>query len=170
MAELDRRQCLTVTGAMLSAGLAGCSSITGGDGGGGPDYETDQKEELLLSAEVFPDGWVRNDEINENFDAVFANEDESIVVLTTVEIGEDSGEAKDAYDSAESGFSNTNEIDIGNKAFWATRNEEIAYTIFRHSNALGQSAALRESGAEIQPDQSRSQEYAREMYQSWQDL
>lgn len=168
--ELNRRGYLAMAGATVASGLAGCSSITGDGGGSGPEYETDQKEEMLLSVDAFPDGWVRNDGLNDNFDAVFANDDESIIVLISVEIGEDAGEAKDSYESSESGFSNTNEIDIGNEAFWSTRNEEIAYTIFRHSNAIGQAAALRESGTEVQPDQSRSQQYARELYEHWQEL
>ena len=59
--ELNRRRYLAVAGAMVGGGLAGCSSIAGG--GGGPEYESDQKEEMLLSVDAFPGGWVRNDEI-----------------------------------------------------------------------------------------------------------
>jgi len=167
--KLSRRYYITSMAAIGSIGLSGCSGILGDDSSG-PAYEEEQEEEMLLSVDSFPDGWVRNDAINENFDAVFANEDESIIVLTSVDVGENVSEAKEAMDASESGYSNTNEIDIGDEAFWATRNDQVAYTIFRHSNAVGQVAAARESGAEVVPDQSRSQQYAREMVSHWQDI
>jgi len=58
--ELNRRRYLAVAGAMVGGGLAGCSGIPSGSGG--PEYKSDQKEEMLLSVDAFPNGWVRNDE------------------------------------------------------------------------------------------------------------
>ncbi|WP_197428569.1 hypothetical protein [Halapricum sp. CBA1109] len=104
--DLRRRRYLTTFGATAGAlTLAGCSG-DGDDGenddedeGSGdddstteaaadtePQYDTGANTELLLSLDAFPDGWVRDDSLNENFDAVFRNEDGSIVVLTTAEI------------------------------------------------------------------------------------
>ncbi|MDL0140305.1 hypothetical protein PNP85_12410 [Halobacterium salinarum] len=164
----DRRRFLATTAAVGSIGLAGCLGVISGSSS--PKYESDQKEEMLLSVDAFPSGWKRNDELNENFDGVFMSEDESLVVLLSIEVYEEVGQAKESHETSESGFSDTNEIDIGNEAFWTTRNDEIAYTIFRHSNALGQAAAIQESGVSLQPDQSRSQKYAREMYSHWEEL
>ena len=166
--ELNRRRYLVVAGATVGSGLAGCSSIPGG--GGGPEYESDQKEEMLLSVDAFPDGWVRNDEMNENFDAGFTNEDESVLVLIKVEIFDEISEAKDRMETARAGVSDPNDYPIADDAFWATQNDEFAATLFRHSNGVGQSAAVRESGREVVPDQQRSQEYAETMYEHWQDL
>ena len=186
--ELNRRRYLTAIGATASAlTLAGCSSSGNGSGDGpndsnstdtptntptdtGPEYDQGSKEEMLLSVNSFPDGWVRNDDINENFDAVFTNEDESIVVLTTVEIFEDVAGAEDRMETARAGVSEPNDYPIADNAFWATRNEEIACTLFRHSNAVGQACAVRESGSEVVPDQARSQDYATALFEHWQTL
>lgn len=165
----SRRQVLATTAATIgSIGLTGCSGILGGLSG--PNYETDQKEEMLLSIDSFPDGWVRNDEINDNFDAGYTSEDESIVVLMSVEVSEEVSGAEDRFKTAKSGMSEPNDYELADEAFWATRNEEVASTLFRHSNAVGQSLGLRESGIDVVPDQSRSQDYARKMFSHWQDM
>lgn len=169
--ECNRRRYLS-TALTTTAGLslAGCSDILGGDGDGGPQYESEQREAMLLTVDDFPSGWQRNDELNDNFDAIFLNGDGSIVVMTMVEISEEVSAAKDRMENARAGVSDPNEYTIGDDSFWATRNNEIACTIFRHSNAVGQACALRESGAEVVPDQSRSQDYATTMYNQWQEL
>jgi hypothetical protein len=178
--ELNRRRYLTAIGTTASAlALAGCS---GGDDSGngtndgtstetqtntGTEYEQGSKEAMLLSVEAFPDGWTRNDEINQNFDAVFTNGDQSIVVLATVEIFADVAGAEDRIETAQAGVSEPNDYPIADEAFWATRNDQIACTMFRHSNAVGQVCATRESGSGVVPDQSRSQQYAEMLYQEW---
>jgi len=177
--KLNRRQYLaTIATSAGGTVLAGCSGLTGGGGGGtptetatptapSPQYDQGSKEELLLSVGAFPDGWVRNDELNENFDAVFTSEDESIVVLLTVEIFDDIDGAENRMETARAGVSEPNEYPIADEAFWATRNDEIACTLFRHSNGVGQACAVRESGTDVVPDQSRSQQYAQTMYDQW---
>lgn len=168
--ELTRRRCLTVSGATVLAGLAGCSSITGDGGSSGPDYESGQKEELLLTLDAFPDGWSRDDDLNDNFDAVFLSEDESIIVLVSVEIFDDVAGAEDRIETARAGVSDPNDYPIADEAFWATQNDQFAATMFRDSNAVGQVGAMRESGAEVIPDQTRSQQYAETMYENWEDV
>lgn len=163
--EMKRRQYLTMS-ALAATGLSGCTSSFND----GPQYDEDSKDEMLLSVEAFPDGWHRDDDINDNFDAVFANEDDSIVVMLSIQLSEDIETAKENFESSKSSYRDPQEIDIGDEAFWDTRNEEMASTIFRHSNALGQTVAARQSGMEINPDQQRSQNYAGEMYDHWQDL
>jgi len=162
--DLNRRRYLAMAGATIAGGLAGCSSITGG----GPEYESDQREGMLLSVDAFPDGWVRK--VNDNFDAMFTNEDESIAVLLAVEIFDEVSGAEDRMETSRAGVSEPTDYPIADEAFWATRNEQIACTIFRHSNAVGQACALRESGIEVVPDQARSQDYAGMMYEHWEDL
>lgn len=162
---MDRRTYLTTMAVTVgSVGFAGCSGMLEE-----PQYEEGSKEDLLLEVDAFPNDWHRDDEINENFDACFTNEDESIIVLLSVEIEEGIEEAEKSFESSKSGFRDPQEIDIGEEAFWDTQNDEVAFTIFRHSNALGQAVAARQSGMDINPDQSRSQKYAREMYDNWQE-
>ena len=73
-------------------------------------------------------------------------------------------------ETARAGVSDPNDYPIADEAFWATQNDEIATTLFRYSNGVGQSAAVGESGREVVPDQQRSQEYAETTYERWQDL
>ena len=78
--SMNRRQYLAGTGTTTTVAIAGCvGSITGGSSG--PEYEDVTKEDLLLDVSSFPDGWVRDDQINDDFDAVFASSDETIIVL-----------------------------------------------------------------------------------------
>lgn len=165
---MERRKYLATVGATVSGfALAGCSDGNGGDSDSGPEYAQGDKESMLLSVDAFPDGWTRNDEINENFDAVFANEDQSIIVLIKVEIFDEVAGAEDRMETARAGVSEPNDYPIADNAFWATRNDQIACTLFRHSNAVGQACATRESGTEVVPDQSRSQDYAETMFEQW---
>lgn len=121
----------------------------------------------MLTIDDFPDGWVRDDQVNENFDGVFLNEDETIVVLTAVQVLEDVSTAEDEFQNSRSGFRDPQDYDLGDEAFWDTRNEELAFTIFRASNAMGQAASLRQSGMETQPDTQRAQNYAETMYDNY---
>lgn len=164
--EKTRRQVLATTATVSAVGLAGCSS----GGSTGPQYETNMKDQMLLSTNAFPDGWERDEDFNENFDVSFFSEDESIIVLISVEIFEDITSAEDRMETSRAGVSEANDYPIADEAFWATRNEELACTLFRHSNAVGQSCATRQSGMDVNPDQARSQDYATEMYEQWGEL
>jgi len=132
----------------------------------GPQYSQNSKEDMLLSVSAFPEGWFRNDGLNEEFDAIFLSADESIIVLTTVEIFDDIEGAENRIETAQAGVSEPNDYPIADEAFWAVQNE-LACTMFRHSNAVGQACAVRESGADVVPDQQRSQQYAQEMFDQW---
>lgn len=153
--------------AVAIAAVAGCSQITGDSGG--PDYEDVERSEFLLEESDFPDEWVRNDQLNDNFDAVFTSEDESIAVLLSIGIHDTVDSAKEDYDSSFESFREPEEMSFADEAFWDTRND-LAFTIYRDSNLLGQAAALRESGVEVQPDQARAQQYSKDMYDHWQSL
>jgi len=166
---MQRRTYLaTVGSAAGSLALAGCSGDDSDDSDdGGPQYDQDSEEGMLLSLDAFPDGWVRDDDLNEDFDAGFSSEDESVIVLVSVEVFDEVSEAEDRIETIRAGVSDPNDYPIADEAFWATRNQQLALTLFRDSNAVGQVTALRESGTEVVPDQSRSQQYAETMYDQW---
>ena len=166
---MNRRQYLTGTAAATTVAIAGCvGSISGGSSG--PKYEDVTKEEMLLDESAFPDGWVRDDQLNDNYDAGFANSDETIIVLLGVQINDDIETAEENFEQSRAGFRDPQDLDIGDEAFWDTRNDQSASTILRDSNVLGESAASRESTGEVIPDQRRSQQYAREMFSHWRDI
>jgi hypothetical protein len=173
-----RRYLATVTAAVGGIPLAGCS--LGGDGSGdestetptqtptetGPLYERGTEEELILSIDAFPDGWVRDDQINENFDAVFSSENEPLVVLISVSVYEDVQAAEDGLENTRDAVSEPTDEDIGDEAFSGIQNEQIAYTVFRHSNAVCQVGAASDSGI-VEPEQSTARQYAQAMYEQW---
>lgn len=163
---MDRRTYLAT--AVASTALAGCSTIQ--NRLSGPKYTDVSKEDLLLSVSDFPDGWARNDQLNEEFDAVFHNEDETIFVLLSVHIYDEISGAADEFESVRNGHRDPQDLGFADEAFWDTRNGEIAVTAFRDSNAIGSALAASQSGFEISPEQVRSQNYAEKMYQHWQDL
>jgi hypothetical protein len=165
--KMKRRQYLALSG-VLSAGLAGCSQLPGGLSG--PKYEDVTKEDLLLSTSDFPDGWQRDDSVNENYDAVFTNDDETSAVLVSVEIGDTVEGAEEEYSESRNRLRDPQDMDFADEAFWDTQNEQIAVCIFRDSNVLGNTVAIKQSGLEAQPDQQRAQSYAQDMYENWQSL
>ena len=124
----------------------------------------------MLSVSDFPDGWQRTDEVNDNFDAVFQNEDETIVVFVLIAIHDTVEAAKEDYETSLNSFRDPQEMDFADEAFWDTQNDEAAYCIFQDSNVEGQTASMRLSGGEPIPDQSRAQKYARTMHENWQEL
>lgn len=168
ISNVNRRTYLMATGTVFGAvSLSGCSSIPGM---GGPKYEDVSAEETIPPVSVFPSGWSRNDEYNENFEAAFLNEDETIFVFFEALMHDTVDAAKESYQSTIEGFREPQEMSIGDEAFWDTQNDETASTFFRDSNFLGGTTSARQSGMELVPDQSRSQKYAREMYEHLQDL
>lgn len=130
-------------------------------------YTASDKPQMLLTVRDFPSDWHKMpDDYNPNFDVEFANEDESILVLVDIDIAESVESAKEIYDRSRAGTRDPQEYDIGDEAFWAEQ-QDLARTIFRHSNAVGEAVALRESGTRVVPDPQRSQDYARKMFQKW---
>ncbi len=131
-----------------------------------PQYAMSSRQNLFLSLSAFPDGWVRDDSLNDSFDAVFANSDRSVIVLLAVEIFADVAGAEDRIQRAKAGVSEVNDYDIADDSFWTTT-DSLASTLFRDSNAVGQVAAVHEPNSELVPDSERSRQYARDMYEHW---
>lgn len=163
---MRRRTYLTT--AVLAA-LGGCtSSVTGG---GGPEYDSDDKETLLLTVDELPfDGWERDDSINDDFDQGFISEDEDEIVLASAAVHDEVSGAEDKFSEVQDGYAETNDYDIGDEAFWATRNEQVAYVYFRHSNAIGSVAGVKQSGGQAQPAQTNAQQAAQAMFDGWSEV
>lgn len=131
-------------------------------------YDESDKEDMLLGVEAFPDGWKEVD-LEENWDAAFSNESETIAVLLSIEVLPTVEDAKGSYDSAEESFQ-TNDYTLGDEAFWTDRPDN-SRTIFRHSNAIGQAVGTRElSNGEVVPDSLRAQDAASKMFERWQSI
>jgi hypothetical protein len=155
---MRRRTFLATTAAIGSVGLAGCSD----QGDSGPKYEGVSLEDLMLPLSTFPDGWRRTDEVNDNFDGVFQNADGTIVIFIGINIHDEVSGAKDDFDTSQNEAGDVHELEIADEAYWFER-EQTAITLFRDSNVESQAVGMRQSGTEIVPGTSRSQDYAREL-------
>lgn len=180
---MHRRQFLMELGAVGAvASISGCAST----GGGGPSntsnqdtsgeseepeplYEQNQVEELVLPLDAFPEGWTRNDEANEEFDGVYFSESQKDVVFIAVDVGETISETEEGFESQKNLYREPEELDIGDQAFWDTRDSQ-GVTKFRHSNAIGTVRAAREVALEVEPAINLSQTYAFEMFDHWQEI
>lgn len=160
-----RRRYLATTAAIAGAGITGCVGFSNS-----PVYEEEWEDSMVIGLSEFPRGWVRNDEINENFDSVFTGPEQRVVVLVSVEVFESVSSAESVYSTTKSGASATHDYGIGDEAFWTTRNDLYAYTVFRDSNAVAEVHGARISGVDMIPDQTRSQTYARKMYENWETM
>jgi hypothetical protein len=155
-----RRTVVQATAGLATTALAGCSNVTGGLGGG-PEYE-DTVGNTMLSLSDFPEGWERNDEMNENFEAVFVGPDDGKFVMLSTDVKDDVQAAKDKLESMKNTNSETNELDIGDDAFWAKRDDHARVGV-RDSNLILLSIAAYQSGMEWTPDQNRGIKYARKL-------
>lgn len=174
---MNRRKYLTMAGTVGLGTLAGCGGDDSGGDGGGSDttddssddnlYQTGNEEELVPNgvASDWPDqDFERNDEINENFLRGFTNPEGSIVVLMDAEISETVSDAEDSFKSSAATASEEEDYPLADEAI-IFDGDTAARVIFRDSNALGQTLAIRESGAETVPDRQRASSYAEIMYE-----
>lgn len=170
-----------------TASLAGCSSSTsnsGGDAENGSDRDTkgtkgsvelsyvqEDKKSMLLTASDFPDDWKLLENTNDNseidLDRTFTNSDETAAVMCAVNIHSTIGMAKEDYNVSKAGVAEPHDYPLADEAFWATRNDSTAGTLWRHSNAEGQVLASKQVGVEVKPAISRSQKYAADMFEKW---
>lgn len=130
-------------------------------------YSESDREGMIPGVDIFPDGWKEADP-GEEWDAGFSNEDETILVGLGIRIEDTVDGAKEEFEKAKAGFE-ANDYPIADEAFWAERADN-ARTFFRHSNAMGQAVAGRQSGDGMIPDTGRAQRYAEEMYNHWETL
>lgn len=166
---MRRRAYLATVTALGTMASAGCSSDSD-DPEDSPRYEDVTADEMVLSVDAFPDGWRRDDDFNDAFDASYRNADGTAVVLLSVIIEPTVDAAEQRLENSREDFPDPEDASVGDEGFEAVRNERAAFTMFRHSNALGESAAIREEAGVVEPDLTRSRNYAMEMYEHWQRL
>jgi len=164
---LTRRNAL-IGGGVLIAGGAGAWWLTQESG---PEYGDDvTQEDLLLPVSRFPQGWRRDDNFNDNWDTTYLNSGETIVILADAEYYETVEGAKSLMQSGRESVQNPNDMSVGDDAFWAIRSDDVALCYVRDSNVAAGLGAVRQSGFETVPDQTRAQRYGREFYDYWQTL
>ena len=164
--RVDRRTVLAGIGGVAVLGTAGClGSVTGS----GPRYSGYERKDLIPGAETFPDGWEERPDLNENF-VVFGGPGDRVFVGLDADVLPDVDAAVAAFTETKSRMRRPEPHPLADQAFWDEVEGEYALTVFRHSNALGQAFALRESDSGVVPDRTRSQDYAERMYHHWQGL
>ena len=164
---MDRRRYLAAAGAVAVAGCLGSNEdgeASGGDGGG-TAYRQGDRQQMLLTEADFPSGWRRDEERDQNFDAVFRNPNSGVLVMNSVEIYESISEAQRNLSNAKVGLQQPQTLDIAEEAFGGKRG--LAFIMFRDGNAVGQVAGLRSNGA---PAWDATDRYARMAYTKWQQM
>lgn len=154
-------------GTVVAAATAGCLARL--SGAASPRYRGHERSELIPGADAFPEGWEERPELNENY-VFFAGPDERAFVGLDAEVFPDVDSATAAFSETRSGMRRPEDHALADEAFWDEVDGEYALTVFRHSNALGQTFALKDTGKEVVPDRTRSQRYAEAMYRHWQGL
>lgn len=149
------------------AATAGC--LGSPTGASGPRYRGYDRADLIPGADAFPDGWTERPGLNEKY-VVYGGPEDRIFVGMDADVMPDVDAATAAFGETRSRMRRPEEHDLAAAAFWDEVDGEYALTVFRHSNALGQTFALREREGEVVPDRERSHRYAEAMYRHWQGL
>ena len=163
----SRRKILAGLGTVAVAATAGCLGSL--SGAAGPRYRDYERAELIPGADAFPEGWAERPELNENY-VVFGGPEDRAFVGLDAEVFPDVDAATAAFSETRSGMRRPEDHALADEAFWDEVDGEYALTVFRHSNALGQTFALKETKQEVLPDRTRSHRYAEAMYRHWQGL
>jgi hypothetical protein len=158
-----RRTFLSSLAAVGTVSLTGCSDNLLDTG---PKlYPESIESELILTDNDFSEEWV-SEPTDQNNSAVYGNEDESVTVAARVEVESSITEAENAMSSARDRFRDPQDIEIAGEAFWDTQ-DSFAQTHIRHVNAVGLVASASVTVNGYEPDVSRSQEYARALFNKW---
>lgn len=160
--NMRRRQLLRITGVGAMAALAGCL------GGEDAIYEEGNESDLVPNGPG--DDWgdedlIRDDEFNPHFDRVFRTPETDLVLLMSAEIYEDIEAAEDSFESSKATAADDEEYPLADEAF-ISDDGEVATCLWRHSNAIGQVAAVRESATGVTPDRQRASSYAETMFEN----
>ena len=173
---MQRRTFIAGVGASGLLATAGCIDDVQEAAGMGPEYEEGDAEGDRMIPEPNSD-WPdygdieRNDDLNDHFQAAFVAEDESFFILMDADVEPSVEAAEERLSDGEARFTNVDEFSLADEAIVGEDSGgEIAIAGFRHSNAIGQAAAGRSSGFEVNPDRSRAMTYAEIMYDHWQTI
>lgn len=166
---MQRREYITLGGGVLTTILAGCSESAPLESTPEP-YDEDEKDDLLFdeAQSDWEDDFHRDDSINDNFDRVFTNDDETVVVLMSATIDENVEASKNGMEKSRATASNDEDYPLADDAFIAD-DGELATLIFRHRNARGGVAVTRQSGVEAVADRNRASTYAESLFDLWQE-
>ncbi|MFA9416984.1 hypothetical protein [Natrinema sp. HArc-T2] len=117
------------------------------------------------------DDLVRDDELNENFDAIFITENEQVAVMVDIELESSIAAAEDRMQNRRDRVGEYHDFTVegADDAFWYEEPDN-ARTYVRLSNGVGEVVAGRMSGSEMVPDVNRSQEYAIALVEHWQTI
>lgn len=162
----DRRTVLAGIGSVAIVATAGCLDSSAA---AEPRYGGHEREELIPGADAFPEGWTARPELNESYE-VFGGPDDRAFVGLDAEVLPEPDAASAAFSETRSRMRRPEDHALADEAFWDEVDGEYALTVFRHSNAIGQTFALRDTGEAVVPDRERSHEYAETMYQHWRQL
>lgn len=167
---MQRRTLLTASGTLLTITLAGCSDLNPLSEDEPEIYNEDDKESLLIdeASDDWPDEMQRNEDINDNFDRVFTNDDESIIVMMSAHIDDDIETAEEEMERSRASAENDEDYPLAEDAFIAN-DDQSAWVTFRDVNARGHVLALRESGMQVVGDRNRASEYAEILFEHWQE-
>lgn len=176
---MDRRDAIVALGTAAATGLAGCldalGSEDGGDGAesgdesGAPRFEAADREALLLPLSTFPSDWRRADDVNQEFDAVYLNDERTVVVLVSLQFDDNAADATERMVRLRNRARDPRDIGIGDDAFWATAADR-ADTYVRLNNLVAAVAASRRSGGRNVPATSWSQQVAGDLVAHWRDV
>lgn len=167
---MKRRPLLAAGSTLLPTMLAGCSDMNPLAEDEPETYNQDEKDTLLIDEPVadWPDDLQRDDPINENFDRVFINQDDTIAVLMDVEISEDIETAENEMEKSRANAANDEDYPLADDAFIAD-DDESAWLTFRHRNALGHVLVVRDSGGQLVSDRNRASTYGESLFEHWKE-
>lgn len=123
---------------------------------------------LVPPIDRFPDGWVRDDSIDEGVTAVFRNGDATRIVAHTIRVVESVKRARTVMEGLPNRYENPREIEIADDALWANR-PSLTVTTFRHSNTIGETTAAQRDADGYEPAVTTSHRYAQVLYEHWRE-
>lgn len=164
---MKRRTLITAFGTTITTVTAGCSGL--GSIGSKPQYADYDRSDLIPGLEVLPDDWQKSDVEDEDFD-FYENEDGSTAVGFDAEAHGDIDEAKEAFSKFKSKYTNNNDYDLADEAFWTEYQDQTAVVAWRHSDALGAVAGITQQGASYVPDRGMALDTAEKSFEFWKEL
>lgn len=163
-ATVKRRTVIAATGTAITATIAGCSGM-----GKSPQYADYDRSDLIPGLEVLPEGWQKADVEDENFD-FYENEDGSTAVGFDAEAHGEIGKAEDDFKKFKSKYTDNNDYDLADEAFWTEYQDQVAVVAWRHSDAMGAVAGITQQGASYVPDRATALDVAEKTFEYWKEL
>jgi hypothetical protein len=161
----ERRAFLSSIAALGTVPLAGCSNSIELPGSEPELYPEDIESELYPTESDIPSDWTFRPEADDDY-VTYESGSETVAVQVRIENSISEAESEMSSDKEE--FRDPQNIDIGDEAFWDTK-DSFGHTQFRHVNAIAIVIAASETGLQIEPSVSASHDYARIVFEKWED-